>query len=74
MRFSCAESIARKGTVSVLLNGAYGPRDMCLSLPGLVGKGRVQGRTLLRLTDGEPEKPEASGTARKKVIEQDNLS
>ncbi len=61
-------------SVSTLLNGEYGLKDVCLSLPVLIGNGRVQGRILPRLTEEEREKLELSGAALKRVIEQVNFN
>ena len=60
-------------SVSTLLHGEYGLNEVCLSLPVLLGGGRVQGRILPKLTDEELEKLHISGEALKKVIAQVNL-
>ena len=60
-------------SVSTLLRGEYGIDEVCLSLPVLLGNGRVQGRILPKLTDEELEKLSISGEALKKVIGQVNL-
>lgn len=60
-------------SVSTLLHGEYGLDGVCLSLPVLLGNGRVQGRILPKLTDEELGKLHASGEALKKVIAQVNL-
>ncbi len=63
-------SVNAVATVSTLLNGEYGLTDVCLSLPVMLGEGRVQGRILPKLTEEEIEKLRFSGDALKKVIEQ----
>ena len=55
------------------MHGEYGLDDVCLSLPILIGNGRVQGRILPKLTDEEVEKLRFSGESLKKVIEQINI-
>ena len=57
-------------TVSTMLHGEYGMEDVCLSLPVLLGNGKVQGRILPRLTEEETEKLVHSGNAIKDIIAQ----
>lgn len=57
-------------TLSTMLNGEYGIKDVCLSLPMLVGNGKIQGRITPRLTDEEVEKLHISANALKSVIKQ----
>ena len=61
-------------TVSTMLSGEYGISDVCLSLPMLLGNGKVQGRITLRLTDEELEKLHHSADALKAVIAQIDLT
>ena len=48
----------------------YGVEDVCLSLPVLLGNGKVQGRILPKLTDEELQKLHTSANALKNVISQ----
>ena len=57
-------------TVATMLHGEYGLDDVCLSLPVLVGNGKVQGRILPRLTEEEHAKLLHSGAALKEIIAQ----
>jgi len=57
-------------TVATMLHGEYGLDDVCLSLPVLLGSGKVQGRIMPRLTEDEMEKLARSGKALKDVIAQ----
>ena len=57
-------------TVSTMLHGEYGLDDVCLSLPVMVGHGKVQGRILPRLTEEEQQKLLHSGNSLKEVIAQ----
>ncbi|MBP0963425.1 MAG: L-lactate dehydrogenase [Oscillospiraceae bacterium] len=57
-------------TVSTMLHGEYGLDDVCLSLPVLIGGGRVQGRILPTLTDKEMQQLHASAAALKNIINQ----
>ena len=57
-------------TLSTMLNGEYGIKDVCLSLPMIVGNGKIQGRITPRLTDEEVEKLHISANALKSVIKQ----
>lgn len=61
-------------TVSTMLGGEYGISDVCLSLPMLLGNGKVQGRITPRLTDEELEKLHHSADALKAVIAQIDLT
>lgn len=61
-------------SVSTMLNGEYGISDVCLSLPMLLGNGKVQGRITPRLTDEELEKLHHSADALKAVIAQIDLT
>ena len=61
-------------TVSTMLSGEYGISDVCLSLPMLLGNGKVQGRITPRLTDEELEKLHHSADALKAVIAQIDLT
>lgn len=61
-------------SVSTMLNGEYGISDVCLSLPMLLGNGKVQGRITPRLTDEELEKLHHSADALKSVIAQIDLT
>lgn len=61
-------------TVSTMLDGEYGISDVCLSLPMLLGNGKVQGRITPRLTDEELEKLHHSADALKAVIAQIDLT
>jgi len=60
-------------TASTMMHGEYGLNDVCLSLPVLIGSGRVQGHILPKLTDEEIAKLKLSGDALKKVIAQVNI-
>lgn len=57
-------------TVSTMLHGEYGLEDVCLSMPVLVGNGKVQGRIVPYLTDDEYAKMLHSGNSLKEVIAQ----
>ncbi len=57
-------------TVATMLHGEYGLDDVCLSLPVLLGNGKVQGRILPRLTEEEHAKLLHSGNALKEIIAQ----
>jgi len=57
-------------TVATMLHGEYGLDDVCLSLPVLLGNGKVQGRILPRLTEEEHAKLLHSGAALKEIIAQ----
>lgn len=57
-------------TVSTMLHGEYGMEDVCLSLPVLLGNGKMQGRIVPKLTDEETQKLIKSGQALKSVISQ----
>lgn len=57
-------------TLSTMLHGEYGVDDVCLSLPILVGNGKVQGRITPKLTDEEIAKLHISANALKSVINQ----
>lgn len=61
-------------TVSTMLSGEYGISDVSLSLPMLLGNGKVQGRITPRLTDEELEKLHHSADALKAVIAQIDLT
>ena len=61
-------------TVSTMLSGEIGVSDVCLSLPMLLGNGKVQGRITPRLTDEELEKLHHSADALKAVIAQIDLT
>ncbi len=61
-------------SVSTMLDGEYGISDVCLSLPMLLGNGKVQGRITPRLTDEELEKLHHSADALKAVIAQIDLT
>ena len=61
-------------TVSTMLSGEYDISDVCLSLPMLLGNGKVQGRITPRLTDEELEKLHHSADALKAVIAQIDLT
>lgn len=61
-------------SVSTMLNGEYGISDVCLSLPMLLGNGKVQGRITPRLTNEELEKLHHSADALKAVIAQIDLT
>ena len=56
--------------VSTMLQGEYGLEDVCLSLPVLLGGGRVQGRSLPTLTEKEMEQLHTSANALKNIISQ----
>ena len=57
-------------TVATMLHGEYGLDDVCLSLPVLVGNGKVQGRILPRLTEEEMQKLHHSANTLKEIIAQ----
>ena len=57
-------------TLSTMLHGEYGIEDVCLSLPVLIGAGRIQGRILPTLTEKEMGQLRASADALKSVIDQ----
>ncbi|MBQ9108451.1 MAG: L-lactate dehydrogenase [Oscillospiraceae bacterium] len=57
-------------TLSTMLHGEYGIEDVCLSLPVLIGAGRIQGRILPTLTEKEMGQLRASADALKSVIAQ----
>ena len=57
-------------TVSTMLHGEYGLEDVCLSLPVLLGGGRVQGRILPTLTEKEMEQLHTSANALKNILDQ----
>ena len=57
-------------TVATMLHGEYGLDDVCLSLPVLLGNGKVQGRILPRLTEEEMQKLHHSANTLKEIIAQ----
>ncbi len=57
-------------TVSTLLDGQYGLREVCLSIPTLIGHGEVRGHITPALTDSELEKLMASAEVLRGVIAQ----
>jgi len=57
-------------TLSTMLHGEYGLEDVCLSLPVLIGDGRVQGRILPTLTEKEMEQLHTSANALKNILNQ----
>ena len=61
-------------TVSTMMNGEYGVSDVCLSLPVLLGNGKIQGRILPKLTEEEISKFHASAEALKSVISNINYT
>ena len=58
--------------VSVLLSGEYGIKDVCLSIPTVIGMGGIKTTLTPTLTQEETEKLVASANAMKSVIEQVN--
>ena len=64
--FSGVNAIA---TVSTMLHGEYGIEGVCLSLPTVLGSGRVQGRITPKLTEDEVAKLRHSADALKGLIE-----
>lgn len=55
--------------VTSMLHGEYGLENVCLSLPTLLGNGKVQGHIMPNLNDNEMEKLFASANALKAVID-----
>lgn len=55
-------------TVSTMLNGEYGIRDVCMSLLTLVGQNGVHNKIMLPLTDGELKQLHHSADCLKEVI------
>lgn len=57
-------------TVSTMMHGEYGLKDVCLSVLCLVGRGGIQGTLEIPLTDGEVKKLHQSADKLKSVIAQ----
>ena len=66
-------SVNTVGTVSTMLHGEYGIDDVCLSIPVLLGRGKVQGHILPKLTLPELDKLTVSADALKTIISQLDL-
>lgn len=63
---SSSESIT---TVSTMLHGEYGIKDVCLSIPSLVGPDGVKAKVSVPLTDDEVKKLHRSADILKEVID-----
>jgi L-lactate dehydrogenase len=57
-------------TVSTFLSGEYGIKDVCLSVPCVVGSGGIKSVINAQLTEGEQKALRASADTIKKVLEQ----
>ncbi len=55
--------------VSTMMNGEYGISDVCLSTPSFVGKGGVNGKLIVPMTDKEITKLKASAEQLRSVID-----
>ena len=67
---SASDSIT---TVSSMMHGEYGIKDVCLSTLALVGPNGIQGKLPMPLTEDEVQKLKASADALKAVIAQIDL-
>lgn len=56
-------------TISTMLHGEYGLRDVCISVSCLVGPNGVEKRIVLKLTDEEIEKLKASAAVMHEMVE-----
>lgn len=59
--------------LSVLLNGEYGLKDVCVSIPAILGKHGIVSTLTPQMTEEEVEKLKLSADAMKAVIEQVNI-
>ena len=59
--------------LSVLLNGEYGLKDVCVSIPAILGKHGIVSTLTPQMTEEEVEKLKISADAMRAVIEQVNI-
>ncbi|MDO4442896.1 MAG: L-lactate dehydrogenase [Slackia sp.] len=60
--------------VSNLMQGDYGLEDVVLSMPAIIGRGGIEQKVPISLSDAEHEKLEASAAALRAVIDELDLS
>ena len=60
-------------TISTMLDGEYGIKDVCLSIPTVIGGNGIKGRIEAPLTDAEIESLRHSADCLKDVIKQVNF-